>query len=100
MPGTPSEEHNAELGTVPRPIQLRRPKPGKLTDFQQVIKGCAFMENTKRPNLDRTIDILGDNQDVLILSVSMRLIGDYSTHMHDFIYRELSWSPPEGGTPL
>ena len=100
MPGTPSEEYHVELGTVSRPIQLRRPKPGRITNLQQAIKSCVFTENIKRPNLDRTIDMLGDNRDVLVLYISMRLIGDYSTHMHDFIYRGLSWSPPEDGTSL
>jgi len=100
MPGTPSEEYHGELGTVPRPIQLRRPKPGKTTNFGEAIKSCVFTENTKRPILDRTMNMLGDNQDILILSVSMKLIGDYSTHMHDFIYRGLSWSPSEDGTSL
>lgn len=100
MPGTPSEQFHDELGTVSRPIQLRRPKPGKVTNFQQAIKSCVFTENTKRPSLDRTIAMLGDNQDILILSVSMRLAGDYSTHMHDFIYRGLSWSPLEDATSL
>ena len=100
MPGTPSQDDHDELGIVPRPIQLRRPKPGKVTNFQQAIKSCVFTESTTRPNLDRTIDMLGDNQDILILSVSMKLTGDYSTHMHDFIYRGLSWSPSEDGTSL
>ena len=100
MPGTPSEEYHDELGIIPRPIQLRRPKPGRTTNFQQAIKSCVFTENIKRPNLDRTIDTLGDNQDILILSVSMPLIGDYSTHMHDFIYRGLSWSPSEDRTSV
>jgi hypothetical protein len=100
MPGTPSEVFNNELGAVPLPIQLRRPKPGKAIDFQQAIKSCVFTENILRPGLDRTIEMLGENHDILILSVSMRLIGDYSTHMHDFIYRGLSWSPPEDGTSL
>jgi len=101
MPGTPSEDLHDELGTVvPRPIQLRRTKPGKATDFQQAFKSCVFTENTKRPHLDRTIEMLGEKQDILILSVSMPLVGDYSTHMHDFIYRGLSWSPSEAGTSL
>lgn len=100
MPGTPSEEYHDELGTVPRPIQLRRPKPGKVVNFQQAFKNCVFTENTRRPNLDHTIEMLGENQDILILAVSMQLIGDYSTHMHDFIYRGLSWSPSDDGTSL
>jgi len=99
MPGTPSDVYHPELGNVPRPIQLRRPKSGRVTNFQQAIKSCIFTENTRQPNLDRTIDKLGDSQDILILSVRMQLVGDYSTHMHDFIYQGLSWSPPGDGTP-
>lgn len=101
MPGAPSQDHHDQLGIIiERPIQLRRPKPGRTTNFQQAMKSCVFTENILGPRLDRTIDTLGDNRDILLLSVRMQLVGDYSTHMHDLIYRGLSWSPPEDGTSL
>lgn len=98
MPGTPSEQYHDELGVMPRPIQLRRPKPGRITNFQQAMKSCVFTENIVGAHLDRTVDMLGDDQDTLILVISMQLIGQYSTTMHDFIYRGISW--PSDGTSL
>lgn len=94
MPGTPSFRFSPEEGAIPQPIKIWKVKPGQKTVFVNAVdKYMHFTENENRPNLQRSMDVAGDKTDMLVISVSCKLQGTYSTHLYDFIYSGLSYSP-------
>lgn len=51
-----------------------------------------FTENENRPNLQRSLDMAGDAKNLLVISVSVKLQGTYSSHQYDFLYSGLSFN--------
>ncbi|KAF8967062.1 hypothetical protein BDZ97DRAFT_1656914 [Flammula alnicola] len=68
---------------------------------REVDNRMTFCESTSeaRPNMMKCLELLGDNENMFLISVTVKLQGTYSTHMFDFIYKRLSWYPEDGPWP-
>ncbi|KZP31443.1 hypothetical protein FIBSPDRAFT_1037438 [Athelia psychrophila] len=94
MPGTPSYRLSDTSGNVPQEIKIRKVKPGQEMSFvKNVDDYMHFTENENRPNLQRSLDMAGDSKSLLVISVSVKLQGTYSSHQYDFLYSGLSFYP-------
>lgn len=81
-------------GNVPQEIKIRKVKPGQEMSFvKNVDDYMHFTENENRPNLQRSLDMAGDSKSLLVISVSVKLQGTYSSHQYDFLYSGLSFYP-------
>ncbi|KAF7365042.1 hypothetical protein MVEN_00375300 [Mycena venus] len=99
MPGS----HYERPENVPLLLRKRTSKGKEQRAFTDAVhKKMAFTEPEPgtRPNLVNLLDIVGSREDVLVICVTMRLGGTFSTHSYDFLFRDLDWSPePPGPTP-
>jgi hypothetical protein len=94
MPGTPSY---APPGTK-QSLQLRKILPESCVNLHEAVQDyMRFTENKTRPNLQHALNVAKQNNDLLVISVSVVLEGTYSTHIYDFLYRSLSWQPSDKG---
>lgn len=90
------------------PIAQKLPLPD-ITDelevsFQTVIdKRMVFRDkrstDTQRPNMENLFKLLGNNENMFIISVSVLIKPDQSTHMYDIFYKRVSWFPEDGPNP-
>ncbi|KAI0781962.1 hypothetical protein C8Q75DRAFT_789147 [Abortiporus biennis] len=101
MPGSPSCGSIRHSGggpqDLPKPLKLplRRYLNSQKERFLKTVhERVAFTQNDERPNLQMALKLAERNKDMFVLSVSVQLKGTYCTHMHDFIYRHLSYEPP------
>jgi hypothetical protein len=98
MPGTPLfRPDDPGEGLVGHKIQLRKVVGGP--DNKKFRKAVAdhmyFTRSDGRENLQTALNIAEGKKNMIVLSVTVSLKGTYSTHMHDFLYRDLSWEPED-----
>lgn len=80
------------------PITLRKRSAKHERVFEKAIdEKMAFTESDgeTRPNLMNLLRIVGPSERILVLGVTMRLEGTFSTHSYDFLFKDLSWSPED-----
>lgn len=94
MPGTPSYTFDpATQRSTPRAIVLRDLRPGSELQFgAAVAKFLHFTTNDNRPNFQRALAAAAGQKNLFPVAVSVKLEGTYSTHIYDFIYRDLSYT--------
>lgn len=96
MPGTPLfRPDDPGEGLLGHKIKLRKVVGG--SDNEEFMKAVDehmyFTRSDGRENLQTALDIASGKKNMMVLSVTVALKGTYSTHMHDFLYRDLSWEP-------
>jgi hypothetical protein len=96
MPGTPLfRPSDPGEGLLGQKIKLRKVVGGP--DNEEFAKAVGehmyFTRSDGRENLQRALDLVTGKKNMMVLSVSVALEGTYSTHVHDFLYRDLSWMP-------
>ncbi|KAJ7796168.1 hypothetical protein B0H14DRAFT_2916213 [Mycena olivaceomarginata] len=92
MPGTPGHYGNPEG----KPLTLRKQNGKQRRAFTEAVeKKMSFTECEPgtRPNLVNLQRMVGSSEDVLVICVTMRLAGTFSTHSYDFLFRDLDWRP-------
>ncbi|KAJ6585163.1 hypothetical protein B0H19DRAFT_1108589 [Mycena capillaripes] len=52
-----------------------------------------------RPNLVNLLSMVGSREDMLVICVTMRLEGTFSTHSYDFLFKDLNWRPEAKKAP-
>ncbi|KAJ7442631.1 hypothetical protein FB451DRAFT_1297068 [Mycena latifolia] len=98
MPGGPGHQENPE-GV---PITLRKRTTKRERTFMKAVdRKMAFTESDReaRPNLTNLLNMVGSSERMLVVCVTMRLGGTYSTHSYDFLFKGLNWSPEDAPTP-
>jgi hypothetical protein len=94
IPGTPLflPDDPAE-GFLGRKIKLRKVigRPDNEEFRKAVIEHMYFTTSDGRENLQKVLDIAVGEKDVMVLSVTVCLKGTYCTHMHNFLFCNLSW---------
>jgi len=94
---SPSSPSYRPPGSSPDIIKLRNIADDELVT-KVVGSKCAWVENSTRENLQVALDHVTMLDDMMVISVTVLLKGTYSTHTHDFLYKDLSYdlSPRSG----
>ncbi|KAJ7677487.1 hypothetical protein B0H17DRAFT_944921, partial [Mycena rosella] len=98
MPGGPGHQENPDG----MHITIRRRTAKRAKTFMKAIdRRMAFSQSNRetRPNLINLLHMVGTSERMLVVCVTMRLGGTYSTHSYDFLFKDLNWRPEDDPTP-
>ncbi|KAJ7781774.1 hypothetical protein DFH07DRAFT_791465 [Mycena maculata] len=56
-------------------------------------------EGETRPNLLNMLSIVDGNEKMMVLCVTQRLEGTFTTHSYEFLFKDLSWYPENASPP-
>ncbi|KAJ6508532.1 hypothetical protein C8R45DRAFT_967732 [Mycena sanguinolenta] len=92
MPNAPGQYENPDG----MPLTLRKRTAKHRRAFTEAVdKNMAFTECEPgtRPNLINLLRMVGESEETLVVCVTMRLEGTFSTHSYDFLFKHLDWRP-------
>ncbi|KAJ3501512.1 hypothetical protein NLJ89_g9304 [Agrocybe chaxingu] len=102
MPFAPTYSEDANGKPAAQKLPVRVVTQEREEAFtREVDNRVNFTESTQeaRPNMMNCLKLLGANENMFMISVTVKLHGTYSTHMFDFLYKRHSWYPEDGPWP-
>ncbi|KAI0031907.1 hypothetical protein K488DRAFT_51022, partial [Vararia minispora EC-137] len=75
-------------------LALRKLRTEDEEVFMGLIDDCmVFTSSDTRENLQKLLDLAMLHKHMLVVSVTVVLTSAYSTHLYDFLYRNINWVP-------